>query len=122
MPFLAWNDSDFAACLEVLPETDEYGISYTYCVDRDGLRLTVTVFPYDSDIYLDLFREGVANALFEMKLTDCSGTRYVSDSRGEYLEFAPSKVFGSRYDRTSPIPYGIRLSVNPCISIRLFTT
>jgi hypothetical protein len=120
MPSLVWNESDFAACLEVLPAIEEYGISYRYRVVRDGMRLELTVYPYDSDIYVDLFREGVEGAVFEMKLTECSGTRYVNDERGEYLEFAPAKVFGNRYDGIGSIPHGVRISVEPSISIRLF--
>jgi hypothetical protein len=121
MPQLVWNETDFAACLEVLPEVEEYGVDYIYRVNRSGLRLELSVYPYDGDIHIDLFREGVDCPVFAMKLIECSGTRYVNDDRGEYLEFAPARVFGSRYDGTSVIPFGVRLSVNPCISIRLFS-
>jgi hypothetical protein len=120
MPQLSWNEADFAACLEVLPVIEEDGISYLYRVIRDGMRLELTVYPYASDIYVDFFREGAEGAVFEMKLIECSGTRYVNDERGECLEFAPAKVFGNRYDGISSIPHGVRLSVKPSISIRLF--
>lgn len=121
MPQLPWNESDFAACLEVLPEVEEYGVSYTYRVRRDGMRLELTVYPYASDVYVELFRDGVDSAVFEMKLIACSGARYVNDDQGEYLEIAPANVFGNRYDGYSPIPYGVRVWVKPSISMRLFS-
>lgn len=120
MPELVWNETDFIACLEVLPEIEEYGISYAFRVLRHGLRLELTVYPYDSDIYITLYREGIQPPVLDMKLLDCGGTRYVNDERGEYLEFAPAKVFGDRYDGESVIPLGVRIAVNPCISIHLF--
>jgi hypothetical protein len=120
MPQLTWNETDVLSCLEVAPEAGEYEVSYHYQVFRLGLRLDLGIYPFASDVYLSLFREGVENPIFEMKMIGCSGIRYIHDERGEYLEFAPAKVFGTRYDGCSPIPYGVRLSVNPCLSIRFF--
>jgi hypothetical protein len=121
MPLLVWSETDFATCLEVLPAVEEYDVSYSYRVKRCGLRLDLTVYPYASDIYITLFREGVETPIFDMKLIECAGTRYINDERGEYLEFAPGKaLFGNRYDGFV-IPFGFRLSVKPCISIKLFS-
>lgn len=120
MPTLVWNETDFLTYLGVLPEVEEYGTSYFYRVYRCGLRLDLTVYPYASDIYFSLFRDEVETPVFDMKLIECNGVRYVNDQRGEFLEFAPAKTFGRRYDGMSLIPYGVRLSVNPCFSILLF--
>lgn len=120
MPPLVWCPDDVMACLEVIPEVGEYETHHSYTVRRDDLRLLLTVFQYDGDIRISLYRNGVDRPAFDMRLLGCTGVRYVNDDRGEYLEFAPARCFGSRYDRESPIPYGVRLAVKPSIAISLF--
>ena len=120
MPDLVWNETSFLSDLGVLPEVGEYGLAYFYKVQRCGLRLDLTVCPYSGDIDFSLFRDGFEAPVFDLKLIECNGVRYVNDQRGEYLEFAPAKTFGNRYDGMSLIPFGVRLSVDPCISIILF--
>jgi hypothetical protein len=120
MPQLKWDEYDFVTCLEVLPRIDEYETGHHYCVSRDGLRLELSVFQFDSDICMTVYRDGVERPIIDFKIEDCSGTRYVNDLRGEYIEFAPSQVFGSRYQRDYLIPVGVRLSVKPSICIELF--
>jgi hypothetical protein len=120
MPQLKWNEADFAACLEVLPTIDEYATGHHYKVEKDGLRLELSVYQYDSDIMISLYQLDNSRPLINFTITDCSGTRYVNDERGEYLEFAPSQVFGTRYERDQVIPAGVRLSVKPSISLELF--
>ncbi len=117
---LTWNEMDFLTCLEILPVTDEYETCSTHIVKRDGIRLEPTVFQYGRDVYISIYRGESSHPLFDMKLLDCSGVRYVNDERGEYLEFAPAKCFGTRYDGESPIPYGVRVATRPDISVRLF--
>jgi hypothetical protein len=117
---LVWNPDEVLACLEVIPEVGEHDVYHVYTVERHGIRLRLTVCQYEGDIYISLYRIGIENPLFDGKLINCAGCRYVNDKRGEYLEFAPARCFGDRYDRISPIPYGVRLAVKPSISITLF--
>jgi hypothetical protein len=118
---LVWNEYDFIECLGVLPEVKEYKTSHFYKVEKDGLRLELTVFQYDGDIYIDLFRDKIEHSVFRMRMIDCPGVRYVKNQSGtEYLELAATNSFGSRYDGESVIPFGVRLTVNPNIRIELF--
>ena len=118
---LVWNEADAIACLETLPEIDEDAVSYGFTIVRDGLRLELTVFPYASDVCISLFRDGVAEPVFDVTLLDCGGMRHVTDQSSERLEFAPAKCFGSRYDGRSPPPYGVSVAVKPSIQLRLFS-
>jgi hypothetical protein len=118
---LVWDETDFIMCLEVLPVVDEHATSYAFSVTRDGLQLEVSIHPFDGDVCISLYRCGLDVPAFDVKLIDCNGVRYVSDMRGEYLEFAPAKCFGGRYDGLAPIPFGIRLCAKPHISIRMFS-
>ena len=120
MPQLKWDETDFLACLEVPPRIDEYETGHHYSVCKDGLRLELSVFQFDSDMCITVYRDGVERPVIDFKIRDCSGTRYVNDSRGEFLEFAPSQVFGDRFQRDYLIPVGVRLSVKPSICIELF--
>jgi hypothetical protein len=115
-----WNQFEFIECLGVLPEVDEYD-AHTFTVERDGLRLELTVSQYDGDVYLDLRREGVETPVFFMRLIGCEGARCVRDKGGDFLEFAPAKCFGTRYDARSPAPFGFRVSVSPHIKIEPFS-
>jgi hypothetical protein len=120
MPQLKWDATDFLTCLEVPPTVDEFEAGYHYSVSKDGLRLELAVFQFDSDICIAVYRDGVERPVIDVRIKDCSGTRYVNDSRGEFLEFAPSQVFGERFQRDYVIPVGVRLSVKPSICIELF--
>ena len=115
-----WDVADFISCLEVVPKVEEYDISHSFIVEKHGMRLLLKVRQYDSDVYFSLYRDGIALPVFDMKLTECQGARYINDKRGEYLEFAPSKCFGTRYDGYAVIPYGVRLCVKPSISIEMY--
>jgi hypothetical protein len=115
-----WNPTDVLAILEAIPEVEEYEISFTYNVTRDGLRLHLVIRPYDRTVIVELYREGFIRPAFAARILDCPGCRAVNDARGEYLEFAPARCFGNRYDGESPIPYGFRVAVNPSISVTLY--
>ena len=118
---LKWNQYEFIECLEVVPEVEEYETSHAFRVEKHGLRLELSVFQYAGDVYIDLYHEGHGVPVFTMRLLGCEGARYVAQKNGaEYLEFAPAKSFGGRYDGESPMPYGVRVAVNPHISIELF--
>jgi hypothetical protein len=119
---LVWNEYEFIECLEVIPERDEeYETNHVFRVAKDGLKLILTIYQYSGDVYLDLLRDEVDEPVFQMRLIGCPGARYVSTKAGnEYLEFAPSKSFGNRYDGKSPIPIGVRIAVNPHIKIELY--
>lgn len=121
MPEFVWNEYEFIECLGVMPEVDEYSVSHTFKVERDGLRLELNVSQYDGDVYLYLYREGVGPPVFKMWLVDCEGVRYVRDKGGDFLEFAPAKSFGSRYDERSPASFGFRVSVDPHIRVEPFS-
>ncbi|HEV2800753.1 MAG TPA: hypothetical protein VGW12_09665 [Pyrinomonadaceae bacterium] len=121
MPEFVWNEYEFIECLGVVPTVEKYESGHHFKIERDGLRLELSVFQYDGDVHLDLYREGTDAPLFKMRLLDCAGARYVSDRNGrEVLEVAPAKSFGSRYDGHTPLAYGVRLAVTPHISIELF--
>ena len=117
---LVWDEIDVLTVLEVIPEQETDGIWHKYIVEKDGIQLSITVYQYDGDVRFELVNSHNQSTLFSMRLIDCEGVIRRLDSTGEYLEFAPAKSFGCRYDGTSVIPYGVRVSVNPNINISLY--
>src|SRR5688572_9099326 len=117
MPERVWGETDLTTCLETLATIDEYETGYHYVVEIDVLKLDLSVFPYSSDVCISIYREGVIRPIIDVRITSCSGTQYIRDDRGEFLEFAPSQVFGDRFHRDFVIPVGVKLSVKPSISV-----
>jgi hypothetical protein len=120
-PTFAWNETDFIECLSIIPEVEEDGIAHHFVLYRKGLRLVLSIYTYDSEVWISLYREESQQSLFTVSLKDSSGARLVRNQNGQdYLEFAAGDVFGGRYDREPVIPMGIRLSVDPDFKIEFF--
>ncbi len=117
---LNWDEIDVMTVLEVMPETETHGISHRFVVQKDGLKLEITIFQYDGDVRLLLFRDGIELPILHMTLMDCPGIRRVKDTQKEYLEFAAASPFGHRHDNESHIAVGVRVAVKPYINIHLF--
>ncbi|MBB3170027.1 Ypar14, super integron cassette [Simiduia aestuariiviva] len=117
---LVWDETDVLAVLEVLPEVERDGIWHQYVAEKDGIQLKVTIYQYDGDVRFELTNLGNNHSLFTMQLIDCEGVHRTFENDNEYLDFAPSKCFGSRYDGEQSIPFGIRVRVNPSINISVY--
>ncbi len=115
---LNWDETDVLSALEVIPEEGEHGIYHQYTVLKGGLILKLTICQYDGDVFFELFQDGVETPIFKMNLFDCDGVKRQIDEFGEYLQFAPAQCFRGRYDGELSVPYGVRLSIHPHISIK----
>jgi hypothetical protein len=117
---LAWDEIDVLTCLEVVPEVAPESEWHRYVLQKDGLRLELLIHQDEGDVYFDLFQDETNHQIFHMKLLGCSGIRYVKNDPYGYLEFAPARCFGARYDGRSLIPMGVRLWPSPGIKVELF--
>jgi hypothetical protein len=121
MQRFVWNETDFIECLSVFPTVEECGVAHHFDLYRNGLRLLLSVYQLDAEVWISLYREGSNQSLFTVSLKDSPGARLVRNRNGQdYIEFAAGDVFGGRYDGESMIPMGIRLSVDPDFNIQLF--
>lgn len=121
---LHWNELDLIECLEVLPEVDEDRTIYCFKICKDGLQLVLTLEPYGGDIQFFLYRDGIEQHIFHLSLLNCPRIRYIkspkaSDYYREFLEFDTS-TFSTSQLANSMIERGVRLAINPHISLNLF--
>ncbi|MCC2667569.1 MAG: hypothetical protein K0Q72_40, partial [Armatimonadetes bacterium] len=68
MPQLEWEELDFLECLEVVPETEEYGTYFSYRIEKVAHTLLLTVRPYDSVVQLSLTVASSETRLTEVAL------------------------------------------------------
>lgn len=129
MPLLQWNEYDFIGCLEVEPTVDEYQVSHTFDVSRNGVVLRLTVWQYESVVELLLAMESRAQPLIELVLFVRGGAVAQADDSQEWLELRDCILAASRFsylemgdvfDRTRyPLGHFLRIRVQPDIQVEI---
>ncbi len=120
MSNLVWDPTDVALVLEAMPAVDADWFDYHYTVDRDGLSLRIVVSPSSGYVDIYLYRDGVKDPIFSIPIRDCAEIRRVYEKKCEYLEFTSAPVFDRRHSSAERVPFGVRLSIKPSLSISLF--
>ncbi len=115
---LVWDETDILVVLETEPEVEENGIWHNFEVTQDKVTLKLTIYQYDADVRIELFNG--EKELFSMQVMDCPAIKRTLENGNEWLDIAPAKCFGSRYDGETTIPYGARISIKPNINIKLY--
>jgi hypothetical protein len=54
MPEFSWEPLNFLDALGVVPVEEEYGVSYSYSVDRKPLNLALTIWSLCGDVELSI--------------------------------------------------------------------
>jgi hypothetical protein len=118
---MKWDPIDLLACLEVEPHRDVHGVEHSYSVSRRGLRLVVTVFQYDGDVYFSLFRDDPdGQSILDLKIKQCPEILFRKFGGDECLEFFPGRTVLESFDKTSSITSGVRVRIHPDIRLELF--
>lgn len=127
MPQLRWNDTDFLDFFAVEPTVEDYAVSHTYEIERDGLRLLFTLWQLESVIQASLFRGKSDNALFTFAAYVRGEARFIHDVSGRCIDFedcivAPNRFWhlraGNPFDQQRfPISVTIRLATDPDLRI-----
>jgi hypothetical protein len=121
MPDFAWNPVDFLDALEAVPIEGEFGTSYAYQLNRQGITLKLCVYPPERDVSIELTCGEQTQPVVSVQLLDCPAARVVQDKRGRYIEFAAANAFAGRYDETDAAPYGFRLWVSPFLQVEPYS-
>ena len=108
---LEWDQTNFLECLEVVPEECEseyHGPFSIFRVERNGVQLELTVFPYEEDVRFRLLRVGEEEPVFEYQIMSCKSAKFEKSKNGvELLRFI------NQFDMH------ILLSVKPDIMLRI---
>lgn len=108
---LEWNQTDFIECLEVVPkeiESEYHGPFSIFRVERKGINLELTVFPYEEDVRFRLMRIGEDEPIFEYQIMSCKSAKFEKLKDGsEILRFI------------NQADMHILLSVKPDIRLRI---
>ena len=108
---LEWDETDFIECLDVLPEEFEseyHGPFSIFRVERGGIQLELTVFPFEEDVRFRLIRSGKEDPIFEYQIISCkSATLQKLKDGSEYLSFR------------NQADMHITVHVNPDIRVRI---
>jgi hypothetical protein len=73
---IEWNPVDVLTCLETEPEVDEEVTSYRYAVDRDGVILTLEIWPYDCDVWLAIRLADQQEPVIDFRMKGCRAIRF----------------------------------------------
>lgn len=97
MPQLQWDEYAFLECLEVEPEKEDHDVSHTYQVIRDGIRLLVTVWQFESVVQITLHRDSHADAISSFASFVRGAARFVNDGRGSYIQLMDCVIGPNRF-------------------------
>jgi hypothetical protein len=115
---LKWDPFDLLNCLKVEPHTDKDGVEHSYSVAHNGLRLLITVFQYDGDVYFSLYRDGESStSILDLKICQCPAIQYGETKHDEWLDFLPGRLPDAPHDKAAAIARGVRVKIYPDIRL-----
>lgn len=118
---MKWDSTDLLECLEVEPSVDKDGVEHAYEVVRNGLKLLISIFQYDGDVYFSLMRENEEHSsLIAFKINQCPEIIFRKFGKDEYLEFLPGRQDLESFDKASSITQGVRVRIQPDIKLELY--
>ena len=115
-----WDEYELTEFFGVLAQKDEDESYLSFNIEKDGLRLLVTLFHYDLDVHLNLFRDGIPEPLLETKIMSSAGAKHIAHETDECLELGASDRYFNYYGKEWIASMAVRIRVNPHISIELF--
>lgn len=117
----AWDKADFMGVLGVLPvESNDFGANYEFDVSRGPVTLSLGLNADTGDCSVFVRCQGQQTPVFEAIYLGSPGARVVLDKRGSYIELGAPSSFEGSYDSTQPLRQGLRLRVEPSISVESF--
>lgn len=114
---LRFEEHEFVRFFGVVSPLDEDACSYSYELERDGLRMLLTVFPLDGGVYTSLYRDGITEPVVTSRLEGCTHSRFVT--RGTYRCLEIGRPERPTSEPSAPITWGLRLFVEPHFGLEL---
>ena len=108
---LRFEEHEFVEFFGIVSPLNEDDCSYSYELERDGLRLLFTAFPLDGGIYTSVYRDGITEPIVTSRLQGCTHSRFVARGAHRCLEVGLPERPTS--EPTAPLVWGLRLFVEP---------
>lgn len=97
MPQLEWNEIDLLDYFEVEPTVLDEVVSHSYEVERNGLRLLLTVWQLESVVQVTLFRSESEAEIFTFAAYARGPVRRIDDQRGKFIEIGDCIIAPNRF-------------------------
>ena len=106
-----FEEHEFVEFFGIIGSFFEDAWSYSYELERDGLRLLFTVFPHDGGAYTSIYRDGIKEPIFTSRLEGCTHSRFVVRGAQRCMEVGRPDTPTS--EQAAPLAWGLRLFVEP---------
>ena len=117
----SWDQTAFVEILGVIPTvTNEFGADYTFEIKRPSVTLTIGLNEDLGDCSVLLHCPGQDSPLFRAVYLGSPGARVVRDKRGYFIELGAPGSFSGSYDSSQPLQHGLRIWVEPYVSVETF--
>ena len=108
---LRFEEHEFVEFFGVFSPLDEDDCSYSYELERDGLRLLLAVFPLDGGVYTSVYRDSITEPVVKIRLQGCTHSRFVT--RGAHYCLEIGRPERPTSEVKTPLTWGLRLFIEP---------
>ena len=117
---IKWSEPDLVAFFGVVPNYCVVAESHSFELQRDGLRLLVTLFGFEGAVYVSVFRDGLPEPLFTVIQESCTHA-YVTDGQRSPRCFQAGAPEGRVTEMGIPpvLVRGVRIYIEPQFQVEL---
>jgi hypothetical protein len=115
-----WNKSDLTEFFAVAPRFHDDAHSHSFEVQRDGLRLLVTLFDLEGAVYVSIFRDGLPDSLFTVRRELCTHNHITDGTRfRRCFEAGAPEHPVTNMDIPPVLVRGVRVYIEPQFQVEL---
>ena len=100
MPELKWNEYDFVECLGVLSKTDEFFCSHGFTIIKDGLKVDLTLWQYESLVVISIHQESNPKPFIEFSFIVRDKIKFMNEKSISQLIFCDCVFVENRFGET----------------------